>query len=67
MKPTIEITGRRVFLLSGFRTLLKTRSPKRFTPGSFKIDDLEDLRRSANKHPDAVAFGYVAGRWVPAA
>jgi hypothetical protein len=27
----------------------------------------EQLRQSARLHPDAVAFGYVAGRWVPAA
>jgi len=27
----------------------------------------EELRQSARLHPDAVAFGYVAGRWVPAA
>jgi hypothetical protein len=67
MKPTVEITGRRVFLLSGFRTLLKSHSSKRFMPGSIQIEDLGELRRSANKHPDAVAFGYVAGRWVPGA
>lgn len=67
MKPTVEITGRRVFLLSGFRTLLKSQSSKRVIPGSIQIEDLGELQRSANKHPDAVAFGYVAGRWVPGA
>jgi hypothetical protein len=67
MKPTVEITGRRVFLLSGFRSALTSHSSKRAIPGSIDIEDLGELQRSANKHPDAVAFGYVAGRWIPGA
>ena len=31
------------------------------------INSAEALSTSAKRHPDAVAFGYVAGRWVPVA
>jgi hypothetical protein len=80
--PTVEITGRKVFLVSGYCTLLKTRSLKNHAGNddltnlhalcfkcnaSIKIEALQKLRRSAKKNPDAVAFGYVMGRWVPAA
>jgi hypothetical protein len=67
MKPIVDVIGRKVLLLSGYRTLLKTGSPQRSGPEPIRIEALEDLRRSAIKNPDAVAFGYVAGRWVPAA
>jgi len=62
VKPTIEVTGKKIFLLSGYSALLKTGSHD-----AIKIEALDDLRRSANKNPDAVAFGFTAGRWVPAA
>ena len=67
MKPTVEVIGKKVFLLSGYSTLLKTGSQKRLAPDAIKIEALDDLRRSANKNPDAVAFGFTAGRWIPAA
>ena len=67
VKPTIEVTGKKIFLLSGYSTLLKTSSQKALAPDAIKIEALDDLRRSASKNPDAVAFGFTAGRWVPAA
>lgn len=67
MKPTIEVTGKKIFLLSGYSTLLKAGSQKRLALDAIKIEALDDLRRSANKNPDAVAFGFTAGRWIPAA
>jgi len=64
--PKIEIRGKRVILLSGFRNAMIDTSGARV----IKSDDIksaEQLNTSAKQHPDAVAFGYVAGRWVPAA
>ncbi|WP_144061239.1 hypothetical protein [Hyphomicrobium denitrificans] len=34
---------------------------------SVEIEALQELQRSAKKNPDAVAFGYVMGKWIPAA
>jgi hypothetical protein len=67
MKPTVEVIGKRVFLLNGYSSLLKTGSRKVSAQDAIKIEALDDLKRSANKNPDAVAFGFTAGRWVPAA
>jgi hypothetical protein len=67
MKPTIEVVGKKVLLLSGYSTLLKAGSRKTVAQEAIKIEALDDLRRSAKKNPDAVAFGFTAGRWVPAA
>jgi len=64
--PKIEVRGKRVILLSGFRNALSGTSGARV----IKSDDIrsaEQLSTSAKKHPDAVAFGFVAGRWVPVA
>ncbi len=64
--PKIEVRGKRVILLSGFcdtvdagRTSVMIRD--------IDVKAAEQLQQSARRHPDAVAFGYVAGRWVPAA
>ena len=64
--PTIEVRGKQVILLSGFRDTVDAAR------AAVEIQDVdvkaaEELRQSARRHPDAVAFGYVAGRWVPAA
>lgn len=64
--PTIKVLGKSVILLSGFRDVLKDTKSVRV----IKSDDIksaEALSTSAKRNPDAVAFGYVAGRWVPAA
>ncbi len=64
--PKIEILGKRVILLSGFRNALMNSKRVRV----IKSDDIksaEELSTSAKQHPDAVAFGFVAGRWVPVA
>jgi len=64
--PKIEIRGKRVILLSGFRDA----APDTTRALVVKSDDIKSaagLSTSAKKHPDAVAFGFVAGRWVPAA
>jgi hypothetical protein len=64
--PKIEVRGKRVILLSGFHDSVdaaRTAVVIRDTD----VKAAEELRQSAKLHPDAVAFGYVAGRWVPAA
>ena len=67
MKPTIEVVGKKVFLLSGYSALRKAGSRKALAQDAIKIEALDDLRQSAKKNPDAVAFGFTAGRWIPAA
>jgi hypothetical protein len=64
--PTIEVRGKQVILLSGFcDTVDAARAAVEIRDADVKA--AEELRQSARRHPDAVAFGYVAGRWVPAA
>ena len=64
--PKIEVRGKRVILLSGFHdTFDAARASVVIKDGDVKSVEL--LQQSARRHPDAVAFGYVAGRWVPAA
>jgi len=64
--PKIEVRGKRVILLSGYHASIKAaRTAVEINDGDVKA--AEQLRQSARLHPDAVAFGYVAGRWVPAA
>ena len=78
--PTVEVTGREVFLVSGYRKRFETRSLKDQAANddqtdaqcckcnaSIEIESLQNLQRSAKQNPDAVAFGYVMGGWVPAA
>jgi len=64
--PRIEVRGKRVILLSGFHgSYAGARASVDVKDADVK--EAEELRQSARLHPDAVAFGYVAGRWVPAA
>ena len=51
---TIELHGKKVILLSGARAPSQLEAP-------------EKLLETARQNPDAVAFGYVSGRWVAAA
>jgi hypothetical protein len=64
--PSIEVRGKRVILLSGFGDSVDAgRASVVIKNGDVK--SAEQLQQSAKRNPDAVAFGYVAGRWVPAA
>ena len=65
--PTVEIVGKTVILLNGFHKLPWAAGKLLSESGSIKIEALERLRKSTTDHPDAMAFGFVAGRWVPAA
>lgn len=64
--PRIEVRGKRVILLSGFRDSVDAASAS-VVIKEVDVKSADELRQSAKRHPDAVAFGYVAGRWVPAA
>ncbi len=58
--PTVYLGKKKVVLLSGFK---KTRSANK--PLSIKAK--RKLEEAAKRHRDAVAFGYVSGKWVPSA
>jgi len=58
--PTINIDQKTVILLSGFE---RKRGAKKL----LVVEARDKLERAAKRHGDAVAFGYVAGKWVPAA
>lgn len=64
--PKIEVRGKRVILLSGFHDTVKAARPQAVLQEG-DVKEAAELRQSSALHPDAVAFGYVAGRWVPAA
>jgi hypothetical protein len=57
---TIELQGKKVILLNGARAEKKTDM-------TWEIEAPDKLRDAARRNPDAVAFGYVSGRWVAAA
>ena len=62
--PTISVDDRRIVLLSGFEMVeADATSQKTF----FVILDERELVRSVKNDNDAVAYGYVAGRWVAVA
>jgi hypothetical protein len=62
--PTIVVRDREIVLLSGFDRAQPDLTKADPTP---KIRDEEKLRQYAARHRDAVAFGYVAGKWFAAA
>ncbi len=63
--PRVVVRDRQVVLLSGFET---THDKKRDNaPDDIVIREEEKLQRSVQKDRDAVAFGYVSGRWIAAA
>lgn len=64
--PSIEVRGKRVILLSGFRDSVDAARASVVIKDA-DVKSAEELQQSAKRHPDAVAFGFVAGRWVPAA
>ena len=56
--PLIQIDKKKIILLSGFRS----------EPGKRVVVTASgELEAAAKRHRDAVAFGYVSGRWMPAA
>lgn len=62
--PKVDVHGKQVILLSGF---IDETKAARSTIRPISIDAEKKLNQAALSNPDAVAFGYVAGRWIPAA
>ena len=58
--PTVDLDKKKVILLNGFEMTRSTSKP-------FTIKAKKQLEEAAKRHQDAVAFGYVWGKWVPAA
>ena len=58
--PTINIGNKKIILLSGFERACGANK-------TLAITAKDQLEAAAEKHCDAVAFGYVSGMWVPAA
>lgn len=65
--PKLTLRGKTIFLLSGYRP--PPRLSKRGVDDNtlFRIEAEDKLREMAMRHPEAVAFGFVAGRWLPGA
>jgi hypothetical protein len=64
--PVVEIFGKKVISLNGYKKREKLGS-ENVKIGSIVIQEMPRLQQPAVKNPDAVAFGYTAGRWMPAA
>jgi hypothetical protein len=62
--PKVDMHGKQVILLSGFDNETKSA---RSTVRAITIDSEKKLSQAALRNPDAVAFGFVAGKWIPAA
>ena len=62
--PRIVLRGRKIILLSGFKDGAQDKGAKH---RALVVDAKDKLRQAAQRNPDAVAFGYVAGHWIAAA
>ena len=67
--PKIVVRGKQVILLSGYckDDNKGTGESHRLGDHHMKVDAEDQLLLAAQKNPDAVAFGYVAGVWVASA
>lgn len=65
--PTVSIDNRDIILLSGFETVVSGSSGAAKKPFVVILDERELERSVKNDNSDAVAYGYVAGRWVAVA
>ena len=65
--PKIVVRGKKVILLSGYCRDKGTGEARRFGDRGVKVDAKDKLLLAAQRNPDAVAFGYVAGEWVASA
>jgi hypothetical protein len=67
--PKIVVRGKQVILLSGYNKddLKRSGEAHQFSERQMKVDAEDQLLLAAQKNPDAVAFGYVAGVWVASA
>lgn len=61
--PKVYVADRQIILLSGFDR--STAQQSELVP--FTVIERAKLEKAARRHPYAVAFGYLAGSWVPGA
>lgn len=61
--PRIVVQNRKIILLNGYSETDKAGGAA--MPVAVNAED--GLHRAVKQHPDAVAFGYVAGQWVAGA
>ena len=66
--PKVVVRGKQVILLSGYKKggTIKKGCPDEMRP-NVMVDAKDELALAAQRNPDAVAFGYVAGQWVASA
>ena len=68
--PRVVVRGKQVILLSGFKDCGTKNKKKSGTdemrPGVI-VNAKDELTLAAQRNPDAVAFGYIAGQWVASA
>jgi hypothetical protein len=67
--PKFVVRGKQVILLSGYNKddLKRSSEAHQLSDCHMKVDAEDQLVLAAQKNPDAVAFGYVAGVWVASA
>jgi hypothetical protein len=66
--PTVRLTNRTLIILNGFSESRNLAQATVQGPLAWQdIPAAEKLRQAAQMNPDAVAFGYTCGHWVPAA
>jgi hypothetical protein len=61
--PTVAVSDRKVILLSGFEKVASDRTSVS-RADKLVIHDEAKLRTTVKSDNDAVAFGYVAGKWI---
>lgn len=66
--PKVVVRGKQVILLSGYKKdgTSKKGCTNEVRPGVM-VDSKDQLALAAQRNPDAVAFGYIAGQWVASA
>jgi hypothetical protein len=62
--PKVVLHGRKIILLSGFKDETKDASK---SVCAVVVNAQNKLREAAKRDPNAVAFGYAAGKWIAAA
>ena len=58
--PTMECSGRTIIVLDDIKSILAAGETS-------KAETLDGICKAVRQHPDAVAFTYFAGNWMPAA
>lgn len=65
--PKVDMHGKQIILLSGFNDEKRSAAGPRNAVRPIRIDAEKKLNQAALRNPDAVAFGFVAGKWIPVA